>query len=340
MNKLMTAALEAMVQQGNNVYQLPYSVDFSTLADGPMPSRFSGVSWTVASGKAINVPALGSELFDPGAGTFDSGTYGWIPAGGNTIANDVNCLKITYVNNAGGASNRLESGGDIASNMQVGKTYKLTCEVKTNVANSTYIYLNSFYIDQPIIMITETDWTTKTFYFSAFHPDQTWLTIGGMATGDIVWIRNMSLKNASNPIATLPIAQSDVVVRSNWTIAPGQFGGIILNADKPADQFPTNSIRLYAYRYSVGSLIYLELIKVVNGVPTSVVKTGNVSYAAGRPIEVRKSGSTLSLYYNGTQVGSNQTISDATIIDNRYHGLFSGGGASCDAFFLCRSTCE
>lgn len=65
---------------------LPYSVDFTTLSDGALPPRFTGATWSISSGKAINTPSLGAELLtDPGleanytAGKCDTLTKGGSP---------------------------------------------------------------------------------------------------------------------------------------------------------------------------------------------------------------------------------------------------------------------
>ena len=60
MNRLHRRFWPVMFGQGG--FRLPYSVDFSTLSDGALPSKFTGATWAVVSGKAVNTPTLGGEL--------------------------------------------------------------------------------------------------------------------------------------------------------------------------------------------------------------------------------------------------------------------------------------
>ena len=42
----------------------PYSLDFSTLPDGPIPNWFKGGNFLVSSGKAVNTPTLTESLLN------------------------------------------------------------------------------------------------------------------------------------------------------------------------------------------------------------------------------------------------------------------------------------
>ena len=44
------------------------------MADGTVP-KLIGDTWSISSGKAINTPVLGAELWDAAAAAFTSGTY-------------------------------------------------------------------------------------------------------------------------------------------------------------------------------------------------------------------------------------------------------------------------
>ena len=74
----------------------------------------------------------------------------------------------------------------------------------------------------------------------------------------------------------------------------------------------------------------IQLVKCVAGTYTTVEATGGVTYVAGARLRLVCSGNSASVYYNGVQIGSTQTISDAGIISNTLHGLFS---TSADAVF-------
>ena len=82
----------------------------------------------------------------------------------------------------------------------------------------------------------------------------------------------------------------------------------------------------------------LTLIKVVAGVVTSLINTA-ATYAAGAQIKMKgtRSGSNLlvTAHYNGAQIGTQQTISDAGIIDNTRHGMFSTNEGNTIEQFSC-----
>jgi hypothetical protein len=60
-----------------------------------------------------------------------------------------------------------------------------------------------------------------------------------------------------------------------------------------------------------------------------------VSYGDGKKLKVIKRGTTLQVFYDGSQVGTDQTVSGAGIVDNTIHGLFSTWeGNAFDNFYM------
>lgn len=91
--------------------------------------------------------------------------------------------------------------------------------------------------------------------------------------------------------------------------------GIISNAD--GSSTPNNYLRAY---YN-GTQIKLD--KVVAGVTTNLI-TSATSFVANASIEIVRVGlSTFQLKYNGSQVGTNQTVNDVAIQNGPYMGLSS-----------------
>jgi len=87
--------------------------------------------------------------------------------------------------------------------------------------------------------------------------------------------------------------------------------------------------------YHDGETIKFE--KLVGSVWTKLIGVTTATYAADADIEIRRltGTNTFQLWYNDSQVGANQTISDTEIINNKYFGLLSTGESnSFDAFFL------
>jgi lysophospholipase L1-like esterase len=59
-----------------------------------------------------------------------------------------------------------------------------------------------------------------------------------------------------------------------------------------------------------------------------------IAYTAGSLLEIRCDGTDIELWYKNAQVGATQTVDQATINSNKYHGMFStDGGNSLDSFF-------
>jgi hypothetical protein len=63
------------------------------------------------------------------------------------------------------------------------------------------------------------------------------------------------------------------------------------------------------------------LVKVVAGVATTLIANTTVTFVAGALVEIRRSGTTFSMWYNGSQLGTNQTINDAAILAGQYCGV-------------------
>jgi hypothetical protein len=122
-------------------------------------------------------------------------------------------------------------------------------------------------------------------------------------------------------------ATSDVIVTVETTVPTAQ-GGIVMNLDDK--DTPANFVIAY-YDRNDGKA---KLDKCVAGTYTSVIAT-TWTYAAGAELRVIKSGTSYTLYYNNNKIGSTSTISDAGIIDNTKHGLFSTYSANTlDNFYV------
>jgi peptidoglycan/xylan/chitin deacetylase (PgdA/CDA1 family) len=104
---------------------------------------------------------------------------------------------------------------------------------------------------------------------------------------------------------------ANVTVSGDFVISAGTKAGVIVSY---AD---TNNM---VQGYHNGTQAVLS--KCVAGTWTDLV-TATTTYGAGKTIKVVKSGTTYSLYYDGTIVGTAQTISDAILISNTKCGMLS-----------------
>jgi len=89
-----------------------------------------------------------------------------------------------------------------------------------------------------------------------------------------------------------------------------------MNMDNPSN--PTNMITC------IHDGTNLVFSKRLNGAVTPLINTA-VTKVDGAAPEIRRAlgTNTYQAFYNGSQVGTDQTISDASIINNKYHGIMS-----------------
>ncbi len=260
-------------------------------ADGALGNGWTGATWTISSGAALNTPTLGSELF--GNTGFDSDTV-WNKGTNWSIAAGVG----THVN---GTGSNMQQGVSV-----VGNWYR---EVWTLLNRSAGSFLgipgrSSLGLKSANGTYTDSGRANGTF---------AGVTASATGAGDI---DNVSLKQLtlSELFATRNFGRSDVQVAAKLTLTANNPCGLVLNLDSTSA--PAN----FVYVEHQGT--NLRASKCVAGVYTELV-TAAATYVAGAPIRVTKSGTTYKFYYNDVQIGTDQTVSDAGIIGNTWHGMMN-----------------
>lgn len=121
----------------------------------------------------------------------------------------------------------------------------------------------------------------------------------------------------SSLISTRPYASADCDISVAVTRTAGTQAGISARVDSAAS--PANFIT--AYLDGAGNV---KVDSCIAGVYANVAgASGAVSYVAGRVLRLVVSGTSVSVYYNGSQVGTTQTVTHANLDGNKNHGLFS-----------------
>ena len=70
--------LAATLGRGEAKLNLPYSIDFTALADGPLPSEWLAPTWSISGSKAINVPTYTEMITNGDFTDWESGDpVGW-----------------------------------------------------------------------------------------------------------------------------------------------------------------------------------------------------------------------------------------------------------------------
>lgn len=341
---------KAFGQGGNNTL-LPLTLDFSQYANGGIPSPLQGSTWAIVSGKAVNTPTLGAELLtDPGLeATYTAGLCDTLTkAGGPTLAQsaDVHGGSKAQEFTAAAGGNSL-NWANATPTAHTWYQFSLWCKRTAGTQTGTLMQINqtggipnAAPSSQDIISATYKQYAVSILSPTTAAINPRALFQNGGAPFDTIIIDDGSLKpiTTASPFATVPATQADVVIK---IMPPGTYAGfadacwmgIMLRMDSATA--PTNYIMASIRPRQAGTTLGVaNLIKRVGATYTTLISDSIITIAASAWLEVRASGSTISLWYNGTQVGTDQTVSDAGILNNSVHGMYSTGGNAVDRFLL------
>jgi len=288
---------------------------------------WSGATWTVAGGSVSNAPtSMGNELLtNPGfESDYVSGVAPyWSRARGTwTESADVHGgSKAQQLNNLAGndaygysniasidADNwlsvsvfgkRLVGYGNFAITKNFGDYSAITIFKSINTAS---------YTSQTITGRTPLSGNYKINIYAATD-------VSSDANSVLYDDATMKILTTSTLFRSLNVGSTNVLAQVAITRDIGSQTGLVLNLDNA--ETPAN----FAIAYLDGAG-YVKLDKIVGGTYSNVISNA-VTYVVGYTLRVVKDGTSYSVYYNGTQVGTTQTISDAGIVDNTIYGLFS-----------------
>lgn len=301
---------------------LPFE-DLFTRSDGDMGNGWSYTAglWTVSSNAAVGTPGLSvTELVTNGS--FDSDTTGWTPANSATLASIAggvsgNCLEQTN----GGAS---DGRANQTITTQNHKWYQASVYHKNVEAGQGYLRIGSYVTWSGL---NDANWASKV---TTIRSTGTSFVFGlGSNTGSLgaktLW-DSASCKEITlvDMLCTRDLESTGVDVSVPLTITTYQREGIVICLDSASS--PANFI--LALHDGTNAM----LLKCVGGTYTSLISAA-AAYGSSKVLRVKKSGTTVQLFYDGAQVGTDQTVSDAGIVGNTRHGLFSTSGAGSFASF-------
>jgi len=275
---------------------LPFTDDFNR-ANGVIGNGWTAdATWAITTGTLMNTPNLGSELY---ANTGFASDTSWTKGTGWTIASGVathasgSTSSITQVVGTVGVWGRMvytvsNYGGSNGVSAQFGGSNDTASGGQSSNGTATRSYRS----------------ITTTAGFRA----------NSAMTGDL---DNVSFKayTLSELLATREFGRNDVDITAKLAgINTGNAAGIVLNLDSYSN--PQNFV------LAIYDRVNAFLIKCVGGTYTDVINTA-ATFASGASVRVTKRGTTYQLFYNGSQVGTDQTISDVGIISNTRHGIFN-----------------
>jgi hypothetical protein len=295
-------------------------------ASGAAANVWTGATWAVSGSNAYNTPTLGSELLTNGGfeSSFSAGLgIGWNRVGTpvttqetSLVRSGANSQKLATVINAHGV---LHYPTIAAGQWYVGQIFAWaeTGSVRMVFATDGGVTVSSSAV------ISGAGWKGASI---------TALTIGSSsgvyiqqfgATSATFYVDDCSLQAIapSTLFATISGASSTQTAAAKIaTLTTGTQAGAVSLLDSASN--PKN----FLIAYHDGSTVKLD--KCVAGTYTNLVSV-TVAFTANAQIEIRRpSGNTFQLWYNGTQRGTDQTVSDAGIISNTRYGLFSTHSAN------------
>jgi hypothetical protein len=148
-------------------------------------------------------------------------------------------------------------------------------------------------------------------------------TLSAACQFDTLTLKPLTL---SELLTSITESTPDVYCSADTTRAAGTQAGLLLCLD--SDSSPANFI--FVYEDGAGNI---KCDKCVSGAWTNVATTA-ITYSAGAKLTARKIGTSVWYWYNNAYV-NNVTISDAGIINNVKHGLFSTYNANTFDNYVC-----
>jgi len=282
-------------------------------------------SWNIVSNRLVGSPATtGSNLVTNG--DFETGNppTGWNASASNSIAQNADARPGSAGTNSafvtvGGSSfaiSRLVNTGITA-----GRFYKTTYWGKrgTNTQYGTSTF-DPYYKNN-------TSWEEKSNGKIGNGTAFTAYLLGSTGT---FYVDDVEVKQivTSNVFAIRDFGKSNVDISVKVNRAADDYGGIILGVDDITTPTDYITIGIDSYDISAVAPVYtLKVTKVVGGVYTVLLNTA-IGYVADQVLRVIKNGAAIKVFYNGIQIADDLFSTDAGIVNNTKHGLFSTGSTN------------
>lgn len=293
-------------------------------------AQWTGPTWAVGGGVAINSPALGLEQISNPEFTVDTDNWGF---GNGATGARVDTTSAPDIDPTGGADN-------YAVEVTNNGAYGLTA---SNVMNSANGYWERFSVrafapsantglnkasflagnvygpfenDYPVS--AEDTW--ETLAFSGLSGDQVNVVKGcvpSINAGDKAYFDAFSEKRITFPecLATLGNCSSDFDMSVKIARSLRMACGLVVAVDNAVT--PMNFLIVW-----LDGRDYLHVFKCLAGAYTQLAQTA-ITYVASAVLRIVKSGVSVDVYYNGSKVGSTITLTDNVIISGTRHGMFS-----------------
>lgn len=294
-----------------------------------MPMLKAGSQLLGGGRLAVPVPTLGAELLVNG--DFETGDppTGWSTASGATLDGIAESrpgstgVQAMYIARNTNESAAFKSAG-ATSAWVLG-----SCWTKNVDATNIYIQLANTVASAFSGNNNTTSWV-QVFAVDRGNGGAPSVRLGVAGTaGKIGKFDDCSVKpiTLASMFSTRPYS-THMTTKAQATVIAGTRAGVVCNLDSASA--PANGI-LASVDGSVA-----RMTKLVAGTYTELVSQ-SVTYVAGSFVEVRRAAGTndFTLYYNGSAVGSAQTVNDAGIISNVLHGYLNTYAGNVVTGFSC-----
>lgn len=286
-----------------------------------------GSTWSVSGGKAINTPVPSSELLINGSMELDSNWASY----GTPVTNERSTGQVhggTYSRKLVADSNFDAIGQSVA--LSVGTWYRV--QAWTYLESGTGIVIQDYNFGVWLAgNITSGSWVLLSLTFRAtvgsslftlrsFQSSPITAYIDDASFGPLALSSLVSLLETacSNVFCSVALTRTSTLMQA----------GLAVNFDSTSS--PTNGVLVYIY------VTNIYIAKIVAGTWTQVSSTA-YTYSAGARLVVAKNGTEYRVYYNDAFVVA-VTISDAGIVNNTLHGMFSTDASNTLDDFTCYAT--
>lgn len=277
----------------------PILLGKGVLGDGLAGPRYRwyAPAWAVdGNGYAYANPTLGPELFTNGA-----------------FAADANWTKGTGWTIAGGVAVASTATGRLSQNVgDTGVIYRVAFDVVTRTAGSI----------RPFIGQSAGDNIATTGAYISVQAQGATDELGVTPTTFSGTIDNLSAKQLTGTIHAYLRPRNVRQLGLKLVSLPP--GNVAVSLRMAVPSVESNDGIIVSSSSGAGIPFRLTLSKQVNGVSATLIAATTVSFVSNALLELRRTGpTTYQIWYNGSQVGTDQTISDVEFAANPYYGMTS-----------------
>lgn len=256
-------------------------------------SPLLGATWARnSSGMAYNTPTLGAELL-----------------ANNGFATDTNWTKDPgWTIGSGVASHTTPTGGIYQVAHSSGNWYQVVFDVVAYTSGNVYALMGGSSLGP--------NRSALGTYVQTGRAAGAGSGVGATGTASVDNVSSKQITVSALHAYRLGTSNSQIAAARISALTTGTQAGAFALVDNPSN--PQNGI--YAYHDGTG----VTLDKLVAGTWSNVVSRVTLAFSADMEVmPVPIGGNQWQLWAGGSQRGSTVTISDASIVNNRYYGLFS-----------------